>query len=78
MKTAKIFQNGQSQAVRLPKEFRLAGKQVFVKRIGEIVLLIPEKNSWDSLTSSLNMFSADFMPERNQPSEEQKRESLFK
>ena len=77
MKTAKIFQNGQSQAIRLPKEFRLAGKQVFVKRMDDVVLLIPEKGSWHSLINSLEMFSEDFMSKRNQPSE-QKRKSLFK
>lgn len=77
MKVAKIFQNGQSQAVRLPKEFRLAGKQVFIKRIGEVVMLIPEDNSWRSLTDSLNLFSDDFMTTRKQPRTEQKRESFF-
>ncbi|NLF97609.1 MAG: AbrB/MazE/SpoVT family DNA-binding domain-containing protein, partial [Candidatus Riflebacteria bacterium] len=41
MKTAKIFQNGQSQAVRLPKEFRFKGKEVFVKKIGNAIMLLP-------------------------------------
>ena len=41
MKTAKIFQNGQSQAVRLPKEFRFDDKEVFIKKIGHVVCLIP-------------------------------------
>ena len=77
MKTAKIFQNGQSQAVRLPKEFRLEGKQVFVKRIGKVIVLIPEKNSWQPLFDSLDQFSADFMVNRNQPIEQQKRKKLF-
>ena len=45
MKTAKIFQNGQSQAVRLPKEFRFADSEVFIKKSGNIVQLIPRSDS---------------------------------
>ena len=66
MKTAKLFRNGQSQAVRLPKEFRFKDNQVFIKKSGNIVMLIPVKNSWDSLLNSLNKFSNDFMTERKQ------------
>lgn len=76
MKTAKLFQNGQSQAVRLPKEFRFKDEHVFVKKSDNIVILIPAKNSWDSLFKSLDKFSDDFMTERMQP-KTQKREGLF-
>lgn len=76
MKTAKLFQNGQSQAVRLPKEFRFEGDEVIIKRSGNAVVLIPANHSWDVLANSLNKFSADFMDERNQPPE-QTREDLF-
>lgn len=76
MKTAKLFQNGQSQAVRLPKEFRLEGEEVFIKKMGNVVMLIPVAHSWDSLMSSLDKFSPDFMDERNQP-QQQTREEVF-
>ncbi len=66
MKTAKIFQNGQSQAVRLPKEFRFEGDHVFIKKSGNIVMLIPAKESWNSLVDSLDKFTDDFMGERKQ------------
>lgn len=75
MKTAKIFQNGQSQAVRLPKEFRFNESEVFIKKDGNIVQLIPCSASWDSLFSSLKKFSRDFMIKRIQP-ELDKRENL--
>ncbi len=75
MKTAKLFQNGQSQAVRLPKEFRFEDDHVFVKKSGNVVVLIPAKNSWDILINSLNKFSDDFMVERKQP-KLQKREGF--
>jgi len=75
MKTAKLFQNGQSQAVRLPKEFRFEDDHVFVKKSGNVVVLIPAKNSWDTLIQSLDKFSDDFMVERKQP-KMQKREDF--
>ncbi|MDP2157404.1 MAG: type II toxin-antitoxin system VapB family antitoxin [Nitrospirota bacterium] len=75
MKTAKLFQNGQSQAVRLPREYRFEDDHVFVKKYGNIVMLIPAKNSWDTLVQSLAKFSDDFMAERKQP-KTQKREDL--
>lgn len=75
MKTAKIFQNGQSQAVRLPKEFRFEDSEVFIKKSGNVVQLIPRSDSWNSLFGSLKKFSRDFMSERIQP-ELDKRDSL--
>jgi len=76
MKTAKLFQNGQSQAVRLPKEFRLPGKEVYVKRVGGAVVLLPQEHSWDSLFESLTQFTGDYMRSRRQP-RSQKRDRLF-
>ena len=67
MKTAKLFQNGQSQAVRLPKEFRFDDSEVFIKKTGNVVQLIPRSDSWNSLFGSLKKFSSDFMGERVQP-----------
>lgn len=75
MKTAKLFQNGQSQAVRLPKEFRFSGNEVFIKRVGNAVILFPIANSWDILIDSLDLFDKDFSSDRNQPQLE-KRESF--
>jgi antitoxin VapB len=78
MKTAKLFKNGQSQAVRLPKEFRMAGAEVYIKKQGEAIVLLPKEKSWESLFKSLNHFAKDFKIERNQPVENQKREAMFK
>ena len=76
MKTAKLFQNGQSQAVRLPKEFRFEGASVFIQKMGDAVVLLPYQTPWQSLFDSLALFSDDFMQERHQPPP-QTRESLF-
>ena len=67
MKTAKIFRNGQSQAVRLPKEFRFQEDHVFVKKSGNVVLLIPARDSWDSLAASLSKYTDYFLADREQP-----------
>ncbi len=67
MDIAKIFENGRSQAVRLPKEYRFKDPEVFIKKINGIVLLIPKDSAWDAFLSSLNCFSDDFLSDRNQP-----------
>jgi len=76
METAKLFQNGKSQAVRLPKEFRFGSDRVYIKRVGNAVILLPYNSSWDTLLESLAHFSADFMSERTQPPT-QERENAF-
>ena len=68
MKTAKLFENGRSQAVRLPKEFRFEGNEVYIKKVGDMVILIPYHTPWNSLIESLRLFSSDFMESREQPS----------
>lgn len=77
LQTAKIFANGRSQAVRLPKEFRFDGEEVFIKRVGEMVVLIPYHAPWQSLFDSLDQFSDDYMDTRDQPEDEQKRDEAF-
>lgn len=76
METAKLFQNGKSQAVRLPKEFRFGSDRVYIKRVGHAVVLLPYQTPWNTLLDSLSLFSADFMNERNQPAV-QNREAAF-
>ena len=75
MQTAKLFNNGRSQAVRLPKECRFTGEDVYIKKFEDIVILMPKDNPWSSMVNSLDNFSDDFMDSRNQPNE-QVRESL--
>jgi antitoxin VapB len=76
MQEAKIFKNGQSQAIRLPKEFRFEGDSVFINRVGDAVILISKNDPWKSLVNACGQASDDFMDERVQPPE-QVRESLF-
>ena len=63
MDTAKIFKNGRSQAVRLPKQYSLPGDEVYVKKISNVVVLIPKGgNPWQPLLDSLEQFSGEILP----------------
>jgi antitoxin VapB len=76
METAKVFLNGRSQAVRLPKAFRFEGMtEVFIERDGDRVILSPtRKPSIERAIAALSMFE-DF-PARQQPSKADKREGF--
>ncbi len=76
MMTAKIFENGRSQAVRLPKECRFSGEEVAVNKIGDIVMLMPKENKWLGFLNSLNLFSEDFMNDGRRDNILQDREQL--
>jgi len=76
MKTAKVFTTGRSQAVRLPKECRFDEKEVCVARLDDMVILFPRRSGWKLLERSLKEFTEDFMADRNQPSEPDRRDPL--
>ncbi len=77
MKTAKIFRSGNSQAVRIPKEFQMEGDEVEIEREGDTLILRPKTKSWAPLIGSLEKFTEDFMKNgRNQP-QMQKRDKAF-
>lgn len=61
---ARLFANGQSQAVRLPKEFRFESDKVYIRRFGQAVVLLPWREPWQPLIDSLDRFSEDFTDER--------------
>jgi len=60
LQTARLFPNGQSQAVRLPKDFRFEGEWVFIQRVGNAVVLLPQHAPWETLFSSFDLFTDDF------------------
>ncbi len=73
---AKIFKNGASQAVRLPREFRFDSDEVCIKRIGCAVLLFPKGAAWNLMEHAIGKFDEDFLAERNQPAEVDERKPL--
>ncbi|MFM2005958.1 MAG: hypothetical protein RLZZ09_1613 [Pseudomonadota bacterium] len=72
MDTARLFQSGRSQAVRLPKQFRFSGTEVGVRHFGNGVLLLPVDNPWATLESALASFESDFELSREQPETQQR------
>ncbi len=76
MDTAKLFQSGNSQAIRLPKAYRLPGNKVYLKRMGSAIVVLPEDSAWQPMIESLSEFDDDFMTDRNQPPQ-QERPELF-
>ena len=76
MMTAKVFKNGRSQAIRLPKECRFSSDEVVVNKIGDIVILLPKQNKWESLMRAIDMFSQDFMEDGGTTDIVQEREAL--
>jgi len=67
METAKLFVNGQSQAVRLPKEYRFSGNEVYIKKVGNAVMLFPKERAWETFLNGLSSFTDDFFTDgRNQ------------
>lgn len=73
MQTAKIFQNGRSQAVRLPKEFQFTGEDVYIQKHGKAVLLVPHEKAWEVFLEGLCGFSDDFMKEGRDQGKNQER-----
>lgn len=76
METAKIFSNGGSQAVRLPKDCRFNDTEVLVRRIGNVVILVPKDDPWRGMMDSLSMFTEDFLADGIEPLPLQERDAL--
>nr|WP_319566425.1 type II toxin-antitoxin system VapB family antitoxin [uncultured Rhodoferax sp.] len=70
MDTARLFQSGRSQAVRLPKEYRFVGTEVVVKHFGNGVLLLPMDDPWQTLAAGLDAFEPGFVLTREQPDDQ--------
>lgn len=66
---AKVFQNGRSQAIRIPKEFRVDTQEVFIEKVGETLIIRPKKkNKWETFFSLLDeVDTSDFFIDRVQP-----------
>ncbi len=76
MQSTKVFVSGNSQAVRIPKEYQIDENELYIQKIGGTIILLSKKNPWEAFEKSLDEFSNDFMSlGRNQP-EMQKRELL--
>jgi len=76
MKTVKVFQSGNSQAVRIPKEYQVSGKDLIINKIGNTIVLFPTDDPWKLFKNSLNEFSDDFFADGRKQPEIQGRKKL--
>ncbi len=76
METAKIFENGRSQAVRLPKRFRFDVDEVVIQQLGDAVLLVPKESLWNTFMDGLNSFTSDIFESGRNQGVQKERESL--
>ena len=77
MKTAEVKTKGSIQSIALPADCHVEGTEVFVKRVGRSLLLIPhDVDPWQLFTESLSQFTEDFMEDRGQPMEVERRPNL--
>ena len=60
MLTAKLFTNGSSQAVRLPKEVRFKGSEVYVQKVGNSLMLVPKDRAWETFLEGVGSFTDDY------------------
>jgi antitoxin VapB len=70
--TAKIFMNGRSQAVRLPAAFRFSGREVFIERQGDAVIIRPKPLGWDDFFARPSQVPEDFMADRQDTAPEKR------
>lgn len=68
MLTTHVFKNGNSQALRIPQEFRTDENEYCINKIGGIFIAHPASDPWTSVRKVIGTFPDDFMPDRNQPS----------
>jgi len=76
MDTAKIFENGRSQAVRLPKEYRFEDNDVYIKKVDDVVMLIPRNKVWKTFRNAFNKFTSDLELTRDENDIPQEREDF--
>jgi antitoxin VapB len=76
MRTARLFVNGRSQAVRLPKEYQFKGDDVYIQKVGDAVFLFPRDKAWETFLHGLNNFSDDYFSEGRDQGIAQEREEL--
>ena len=76
METAKIFENGRSQAVRLPKKFRFNADEVVIQQLGAAILLVPKESLWQTFMDGLDSFTDDIFEDGRNQGVHNERESL--
>jgi antitoxin VapB len=72
LKETRVFMNGSSQAVRIPKDFRFGCDVVYLKKVAGGILMVPKEGRFEAMRGSLSEFTGDFMEERDQGVQEKR------
>ena len=76
MQLAQIATNGQRQVLTLPEDIRFSESSVYIRRVGNAVLLVPQDKQWEVFLNGLNRFSSDFMENGREQGAEETREEF--
>ena len=76
MQSTKVSISGNSQAIRLPKEYQVCEKELYIQKVGDTIILLSKKNPWEAFEKSLEKFSDDFFSSGRKQPKMQKRELL--
>jgi len=74
MRSSKVFISGNSQAIRLPKEYQVGEKELYIQKIGNTIILFPKTDPWEAFERSLSLFSDDFLAAGRKQPKMQKRD----
>ena len=76
MLSSKVFISGNSQAIRIPKEYQVEEKELYIKKVGSTIILFPKNKPWEAFERSFKEFSEDFMANGREQPEMQERKGL--
>jgi len=76
MELAQITTNGQRQILTLPRDIHFPDNSVYIQRVGNAVLLVPQDKQWEVFLNGLNRFSNDFMEDGREQGTEEVREEI--
>ena len=76
MQTTKLFQDDEYQAVDLPEEYRFEGDLIYIKQIGNALVLLPYDQDWQKFLDTLEIFLDDFPEKDQRPQEQRQRDKL--
>ena len=65
VQVAKLFYSGRSQAMRLPKVFRFEGSEVYIRKVGDDLIISPKRPTWNDFFSTPSAFIYDFLSQRD-------------
>ena len=74
MLTTRVFKSGNSQAIRIPKEYKINADELFINKIGNTIVIFPKNDPWEVFKDSLANFSSDYCAEGRDQPKMQKRE----